>query len=235
MSKKNVAKKSPASKASPAKVPRSPAKKEKKEGQSPKKGGFGGRCPTLKVYGLPAPFSWELYLYESDCENDGYVHGLEQYLSNPEEGVIHDEVDDANFTQVVNRRIPGSRNEVLRNGKNNYFRKVIIRFVKDKDPSEETRQEGLDALKSFVMDSRFSRYPPTKVTTYDMTTITCRMALDKFIMDSVIKEFIQEDIPEDELDSTFVESYPDFAPFCWAGPSYSDFAKTIGFGAPEEV
>ena len=57
------------------------------------------------------------------------------------------------------------------------------------------------------------------------------MALDSFLMDPVIKELMEQDIPDEDLDDTFVETFPDFAPYCWAGPSYSSWARTLGFGA----
>ena len=74
-----------------------------------------------------------------------------------------------------------------------------------------------------MLDERFSRYPPPQITLHDMTDITDIMALDKFVVDTVIRELMEEDIPETELNDTFVQTFPEFASYCWAGPYYSAY------------
>ena len=104
--------------------PASPPKKDKKDQESPKRQNSSGqKGHTIKVYGLPSPFTCELYVYEKDPHDDDYLHGLEQYLTTQHEGVVHEGLDDANFTRLVIRCIPGSDNQVQRNRKNDFFPK----------------------------------------------------------------------------------------------------------------
>ena len=141
----------------------SPPGKDKTKGKIPTRTSHLNNAKmglALRAYGFPELVGYELYSYEVDAHNDAYSRGLELYLTNPQEGVTHKEVDAANFTQVVTRRTQGSDNEVTRNGKNNFFRKMLVRYVPEGVSSPESRKIGLEALKSFFMDPRFSKPPP---------------------------------------------------------------------------
>ena len=55
-------------------------------------------------------------------------------------------------------------------------------------------------------------------------------SLDSFFMDDDIKNIMEQDIAEEELNNKFVLNYPSFANRVYAGNNYSDWARTLGFG-----
>lgn len=194
----------------------------------------------LKVWAPPEPFYFEAYMYEKNAKEDGFIHGIRQYLKNSgtDDYPVSETFDNANFTRLVSRRIPHSANLEMKSP-NGYNRFVIIRQLGDPEnpsvavPSTvETRKEGLAALKSFLKDPRFSKYPVNdSLQTLDITADDSKMACDTWLMDSTIQEMMETDIDSDILTAGFVEEFPDVAKFCWAGPNFSDWARELGFGS----
>jgi hypothetical protein len=182
----------------------------------------------LKCFGLPYPFRCELYTYEKNSNDDGYSYGGVKYIRGEFTDEVHELFDRANFTEVLTRREPHSKNRAMENPAG-YRRTVFVRYPRSGESTPETRQEGLEAMKSFLMDSRFSTYPPKDIETVDMTNEDCYTPLDELLMDEDIEKIMKTDIPLDALNEDFYKEYEGFADVCWAGPNYSDWAKTLGF------
>jgi hypothetical protein len=182
----------------------------------------------LTCYGWCKPLRFEVYLYEKSINEDGYTWGVQKYLKDEFEQK-HESLEHANFTRVLTRRVPFSSN-VAMTGASGYRRVVFIRYPKgDEGSTKETRQEGLQAMKSFLMDPKFSDYPPKIIETEDLTNEDNYAPLDQFLMDDDIEELMKLDIPLEVLDGNFKEEYGGFADACWRGPNFSDWAKTLGF------
>ena len=187
--------------------------------------------PFLRVYSFGPEFSFEMYIIEKDSENDEYLKGISDYIeSPPNTNEKHSLVDECNFYKKAYRRIPQSANEHLCGTKKGYWRSVILRYPKENESTPQTRQDGLNALSSFLKDSRFSKYPINNIITVDMTDEDNLPSLDTFLMDDDIKNIMEQDIDEEELNKEFVSKYPEFAKRIYAGNNYSDWARTLGFG-----
>ena len=187
--------------------------------------------PFLRVYGFGPEFSFEMYIIEKDSENDEYLKGISDYIeSPPDTNSKHSLIDECNFYKKAYRRIPKSANEHLCGTKKGYWRSVILRYPKENESTPQTRQDGLNALSSFLKDSRFSKYPINNIITVDMTDEDNLPSLDTFLMDDDIKNVMEQDIDEEELNKEFVSKYPEFAKRIYAGNNYSDWARTLGFG-----
>lgn len=217
--------------ASPKKA-KMPLKRVKKEIPSPSKKGSSG--PSINVVGFGEPFTLELYWYEKNQRQDGFIDSLRRYINSAgtrihdEDALTHSGVDGANFTEITVRRVPRSQDETMYDGE--YPRFLIVRYLNGPSTAE-TRQVGLEALKSFLMDGRFQRYPiANSVPTIDRTYEGA--AFDEYVKDDKIKQFMEEDIDPAELDEDFFSTFPDCAKICWKGPYYSEFARTLGFGDP---
>ena len=213
-------------KSNPKKEMTSPARKKKLAPPSRER-----PVPTLKVYAFPAPFTFEAYIYETNPHDDGFNNMITKYLRGEFAEVRHTEFDAANFTRQYWRRIPGTANEHLTNMKDVYWRKIQIRYPRGGESTGETRQEGLDAFKSFLMDRRFQYYPPEDIVLLDMTDEENYSSLDQFFMDRDIETVMKEDIPEQQLNPTFHQAFPEFATKCFGLEPYGDFARSLGFGA----
>jgi hypothetical protein len=219
-----------------AKIPRriksatpSPAKKGKND-------------PVLKVWAPPEPFYVELYIFEKNSNDDGFINGIREYLKGygadgREECSAFDK---ANFTRLVPRREPNSNNRPLKTHAG-YNRCILLRQLGDpSDPTvavpstTATRAQGLAALKEFLRDPRFSKYPvDNTLRLMDMNENTTTQACDALLMDETIKELMEEDFDPDILAAGFVENFAEIAATCWGGTFYSDWAKDLGFGAVE--
>lgn len=215
-----------------------PVRRVKTELPSPK----GKSVNIVKVLGAPEPLSFEMYMYEKNPTTDGFTNHIRKYIREASEHrqASHELLDKANFTQAVPRRVPFSENVKMLNA-SGYFRNIFLRFLGDPanpgvpvHSTPESRKEGLKAFTSFLADKRFSNYPESEnMPTEDLTNEEEPIPLDKFLMDETIKECLETDIDLDLLGPGFVKMYPDFAPACWKGPNYSEWAKSIGFGKEE--
>ena len=191
--------------------------------------------PTLTVRTFKPPFTFEAYIfakgnqYNSDAD-DGYMKGFIDYVdTNTPNEHVSEQLDQGNFTSFVYRRIPDTPNEHMVGIKNPYWRGIIIRYPPESESTPETREQGLEQLKAFLMDGRFSQYPATNIITRDATDEDNYEPLDNYFMDWDIKSFLEEDVAEEDLNSTFYTTYQDFADKVWAGRFKSEFAYSIGF------
>lgn len=173
-------------------------------------------------------FPFELYIFEKSEGDDGFLNGVRKYMRDANEEK-HSKFDEANFVQLLDRREPGSNDKKLKNYSNDYDRKMILRYPREAESTEKTRQNGLKALKEFLMDSRFMMYPPEQIETFDLTDHEKPIAMDSMMMNSDIKDVIMHAIAEEELDSDFKENYPDLASCIWQGKHVGIFGESLGF------
>ena len=123
----------------------------------------------LQVVSFCPPLCLELYFLVKPNGDDGYLYGIKSYLTNgPAEGIAHEGVDNSNFSRYVNRRVPFSKNEIMLNT-TGYNKNMIIRYAENDESTPETRQRGLETLRSFFMDPRYSTYPPKNLVVEDLT------------------------------------------------------------------
>lgn len=186
--------------------------------------------PVHKVYVLHfgEPFAFELYWYEKDPLNDGYTNALSKYIKRGADKDFHDELDACHFTECINRRVAGSDDEVQTNTSNTYTRVLFVRYPLGDESTPATRQKGLAAVKSFLMDKRFSLYPPENVLVEDLTE-NSKVAMDSMMMNDDIQARLEEDVDKEHLDADFKVDFPDCAKRCWLGEYVNEWAKGLGF------
>jgi hypothetical protein len=173
-------------------------------------------------------FQFEIYIFEKAEGDDGFLNGVRKYMRG-DETEVHAQFDEANFTQVLDRREPGSNDKKMTNASNNYDRKIILRYPREGKSTPETRQKGLKALKAFLMDSRFMMYPPDKIETFDLTNHDEQVPMDSMMMNGDIKDAVVHAIAEEELISDFKDNYPELADCIWQSPHVGIFGQSLGF------
>ena len=188
------------------------------------------RAPLLSVINFGPDFSFEIYMYEKNESNDAFTYGIVRQIRG-EGPDSHALFDAANFTQVLTRRVPDSNDAAMRNAENNYDRKIFLRYPQDGISTVATRSTGLQALRSFLMDSRFSQYPPAIVDVRDLTNheATLPLAMDKYMMNADIQSVVEHDLDEDVLDHHFRNEFPDCANVIWQSGYVGAFGLTLGF------
>lgn len=207
-------KKAPAKKNGKAKLPSSPGRKDKTKTGAPQKRKKGGN-PRLKVLAFSGEFTFEAYFYEKYNGDEGYVYKLKEYYRGNLEDKS-DDIDNLNLVDMVSQRVPDSDNmRAPQSATESYPRTIFIRYPEGNESTPETRQEGLQALRRFFQDRRFSEYPPNRIDLVDLTDEDNPPALDEYFLDDDIKRFMEEDLPEARLDREFATNYPDFARKCW--------------------
>ena len=142
---------------------------------------------------------------------------------------ISQDLDGANFTAYMYRRQPNSNNQVMHNDGTDFWRMLLIRYPPNGESTAQSRQEGMEALRQFLMDDRFSDFPPSTIGLTDATDEENYTPLDDLFLDSGIKTLMEEDVPVHDLNSNFYASYPDFALKCWGGRFRSPYANILGF------
>ena len=95
---------------------------------------------------------------------------------------------------------------------------------------KESCQEGLDALKDFLMDLPISSYPPKQILTCDLTSTNEQASLDMYLLDDDIQTIMKMPFKEEEFTKEFASKYPEVTNMCWKSNNYSEFAKSLGFG-----
>ena len=189
----------------------------------------GKPAPTITVIHFAEPFAFELYMYEKDKLSDGFTFNLVKYINNgPDGDAIFANIDACNFTEVVNRRVPGTEDTIMKNGTNSITRNLFIRYPTGGVSTEKTRQEGLSALSEFFRDSRNTNWPPEIIAVEDITN-TSTAAMDAYMLNDDIKARLVEDCELELLQATFKTNYPDCAERCWAGRNVGEWAKGLGF------
>jgi hypothetical protein len=191
------------------------------------------RNPSLLCYGFGEQFSLEAYLFVKDENNDSFTNGFTKYASKKE--IVVPALESAGFVRICNRRIPHCKQDkdhsFLKNTDGGFPRKVMIRLIPNKeDPisTPETRAEGLQVLKAFLMSDQNTAYPPDDILTYDCTNEADPDSLDTFFLDDEIIAIVKQDV-EDHQQSTIYSDFPDFARKIWSGNNYPEKAKQFGF------
>ena len=193
--------------------------------------------PVITVYAFPPPFSFEAYIYSKgnqfdNDQDDGYLKKFEICM-NPNSDDPNQQpcpyLDEANFVKFVYRRKPDTDNEHMVGVKKPFWRGIMIRYPNGGESTSETRQEGLAVLKRFMTDPAYTFYPPKDIVLRDATDEDDYKPLDHFFMDWDIKNFIIEDVPKQDLNNKFYETYQDFADKIWSGKNKSEYAYGLGY------
>ena len=227
-SRKSRMNKSASKKTTKAKQPPSPRRKIKTHAptRKPKK----SPNPQLKVITFADGFLFEACIYTKNNGDEGYVYQLKEYLRG-NISLSSEPIDNLNITGMVHQRKPNSNNEKMTTAfGETYPRTIFIRYPTNNESNSGTRQEGLQAIKTFLQDKRFTEYPPDDIDLIDLTNENDPPALDEYFMDNDIKTFMEEDTHEDQLNSQFAINYPYFARKCWRCNYISEWGlQTLGF------
>jgi hypothetical protein len=185
---------------------------------------------TLYVVNFGPPFIFELYFYEKNGNEDGFTNGISKYMRG-NETEEHELFDAGNFTQGLARRVSGSSDVVAKSTETGYDRRIFLRYPRELESTPATRAEGLAAMKSFLQDARFSRYPPAEIETVDLTDYenANHMAMDDYIMNSVIQEVVLQDCDPADLNDGFKDAWPDVASCIWQSKNVGEFGRSLGF------
>lgn len=184
---------------------------------------------AITTYAFHPTFKVEAYLYTISDQDDGFLDGYKKYLEGVQ-GYECDYMEAANFCYIWNRRIPNTRDEVMTNNKNTFWRRIMIRYLTDdQESTAETRLHGAETLRRFLMDPRYTNFPPKAITIFDGTNEENPVALDEFFMDDKIEYMMRMDLDVSELDQDFYKKYSKFADKIWSYPAMSRFAGKYGF------
>jgi hypothetical protein len=217
-------KESPPAKASPQ-AKRSPGKAKKPVPMRKKK-----MPPTLYAINFGPPFPFELYFYEKNHSEDGFTNGITKYIRG-NEIEVHESFDAANFTQALLRRVSGSDDEIAKSTENNFDRKLFLRYPPSGESTPSTRATGLAALKSFLQDARFSRFPAAQIETVDITDFESDFPLpmDDYMMNSDIKDAVIHACAAGDLNDDFKATFPQCAKCIWQSHHVGEFGESLGF------
>lgn len=191
----------------------------------------GQRHPILTCYAFHPDLPIEAYLFTKDDNNDAYTWGYKQFIAGH---TTSDTLTEANFTAWKFRRTPNSNNVHLVDSRD-FRRCIMLRYVPEGISTPASRTEGLAVLRAFLMDRRYSNYPPANIITLDQTNTTDPHALDEFFMDQDIEVFIKEEFDIAELDNEFYTKYPELAKKLWSGIHYPEFALQLGFPSQPQI
>ena len=200
-------KKSPARKTTVKRI-MSPAKK-KKTG----KPGFTGtrkEKSIITALGFMAPCVFEAYKFAPATDrDDGFTGGARGYFDGKFTEVSAD-LNAAGFVSYVFRRFSPEVDEPMKGFENEkIWRLYFIRYPPENESTAETRLEGMAALNRFFRDENFSKFPAKK--DFEMCDATDEenfRPLDEHFLNSDIKKFLEEDVPEENLDENFYENFP---------------------------
>lgn len=213
--------KSPARKKGPVKLVKEVIKNKNK----PK------AVPTVTCYTPHSILEKEIYTFTmapadgTESVADGFTHSYKRYWQGELEV---DALTEANFGPFKFRRRPNSNNEIMLDPKE-YWRCVFLRTPLEGVSTPETRAEGLQVLRTFLMSSDYSDYPPKQIDVLDTTDDEFPVALDCFLQDHDIVEIVKDTHEESELNENFYENYQDFARLIWSHRFYPQFARGLGF------
>ena len=213
-------------KKTPASAKRSPGKSYK---PIPKKVPMK-KAPTLSAINFGPPFAFEIYFYEKSDTDDAFTYGIVKQIRG-EELETHPLFDNANFVQVLPRRVSGSEDVPLQNGTNNYDRRLFLRYPPEGESTKTTREKGLHAMKAFLQDKKFSKFPPTEIDIQDLTNYEedFPRTMDDYMMNSDIKAAVEQACDPDDLDEDFKKNFPDCAKCIWKSKNVGEFGKSLGF------
>jgi hypothetical protein len=188
------------------------------------------KAPTISVIHFGPPFAFELYFYEKSDTDDAFTYGIIKQIRG-EQIESHHLFDNANFVQVLPRRVPGSADVPMQNGENNYDRRLFLRYPPEEESTKTTREKGLHAIKTFLQDKRFSKFPPSEIDIQDLTNHEDKFprAMDDYMMNTDIKAAIEQACDPDDLDENFKTNFPDCAKCIWRSDNVGEFGKSLGF------
>lgn len=184
----------------------------------------------ISVVTFAAEFKFEAYYVEKPNGDQAYVNHLKEYV----QGKLTEKsaaIDGINIVDYCNWRIPNTDNKTMTTAaQETYPKNLFIVYPKENETTEATREKGLAAMKNFLMDPTFTRYPAEAVDVIDLTDEAHPPALDEYFMDRDIQKFMEEDLSVEVLDSTFATKFPAFARKCWRFNFISDWGMyTLGF------
>jgi hypothetical protein len=179
----------------------------------------------LKVFTCGDSFSYfEAYLYEHGPNNDGFTQPLRELCS----GVIQNErLSEMGFSEIKHRRVTGSKN-LYSLGRKGYKREIMIRYLGNNKSTPESRREGLQALKEFLLNPVYTKFPPKGIDMEDITNEDL-IPLDQHFMDDTVEYFMKIYLDQSTFGADFFKKFPGFAAMCWHGPHESQFAESLGF------
>ena len=236
MSTAATAKSGPAQDGSPPPAKSPPAKAtapspKKKSGKKPSGKDVKKKprtVPQLIVTSFISEFPFEAYMFWADESNDHYS-GFKNFANGD---APLPQLDDLGFADIKFRRRPGTRNEIYANEtKGNFWRIILMRYLQQPSTAE-SRAEGLEAVRQFLMSTASSKWPPKEIVTKDITNVAAPHSLDMFYLDADIEKFMKTYLDEEQFTAEFFATYEDFAKKCWSGPHDSSFAKDLGFSCP---
>ena len=186
--------------------------------------------PQPKVITFTGGFLFEVHICMKNNGDEGHVHQPKEHLRG-NISLSSEPIDNLNITGMVHQRKPNSNNEKMTTAfGETYPRTIFIRHPTNNESNSGTRQEGLQAIKTFLQDKRFTECPPGDIDLIDLTNENDPPALDKCFMDNDIKTFMEEDTHEDQLNSQFTINHPHFARKCWHHNYISEWGlQTLGF------
>jgi hypothetical protein len=157
--------------------------------------------------------------------NDGYAQDLFNHITN-ENGFR-----EFGLLMVARRRVNQATNEELKNMRNNYARRCIVRAL-DGPSMPESRLAILHAFQMFVSRPKFNKFNyhytvdhESDLTPKDDANL---VAMDHFILDDVIVNFM---IPVyEETDANWYSKNADSALDFFSGPSFPSYAiEALGY------
>jgi len=171
---------------------------------------------------------------------EGYTKSFRDFIDSEEKDIPN--LSKAGFCAHYTQRRSREQN-LIKTGVDGWARYCIVRIVPDNVPStEDTRRQGLDVLATFLMDSNYSRYPPSSIVRIDVTNqvdltnpndgVT---ALDHHLLDRDIVSAMSLLFDEEALNTQFARNMADIARYFFSGPIYATIAiETLGYGSHGE-
>ena len=139
---------------------------------------------------------------------------------------------EAGFFAAIYQRVNIHIN-ARQNGNDNWPRYWMVREVPGGTISTaESRREGMQILKSFFMDSRFTKYPPQSIEISDQT-LPQPMPMQHYFLDRDIIRVLEHVVDPEVFNSNFFRNFPECAALAFPGPIFPNEAVTaLGFGTP---
>ena len=163
----------------------------------------GKPVPTIRVYGFEEPLGIEAYEYTLSDTKPGFIHKYRLWAKGELEV---EELTAANFNGLKNQRDKSrTDNEPLLDDEG-YSRVWMVRYPPGGESTEETRNEGLEILKTFFMSRIATNYPPNAIVLVN-TVVEVPNVLDKFFLDSDVEKIIKSSFDITELEQEFYENY----------------------------
>ena len=178
----------------------------------------------------------EVYAYDRQSKNgrvEGYTKALRDFID--ETDIDIPLLSQAGFTAYFHQRRSSNDNSV-RAGADDWARYFFIRMVPENVmSSENTRQEGLNVLESFLKDRAYSRYPPSVIMKIDTTDNLAenngrKVALDHYFLDRDVLGIMSLLFEQDLLNNRFYSDFRESADQFFTGPVYCRIAvQELGY------